>query len=135
MRPCFEAVVKQVKATRHPWLIACDANTSPEYFGKSFSFQSGQMFKEAPKKKVATCRSRGPQGEWIEWTYDCVIASQSQKQNHTDGLGGILSVEAAQSSVLCGRAGCQEEARKKKAEMKRRRRRTLERDESEVKPF
>ena len=28
----LEAVVKQVRATRHPWLIACDANMRPEDF-------------------------------------------------------------------------------------------------------
>ena len=32
-------VVKQAKSTRHPWLIACDANMCPEDFEKSLWFQ------------------------------------------------------------------------------------------------
>ena len=39
----FETVVKQVKITRHPWLIACDANMCPADFEKSLCFQWEQM--------------------------------------------------------------------------------------------
>ena len=46
----FEAVVKQVKTTKHPWLTACDANMCPEDFEKSLCFQSGQMFVAAPRE-------------------------------------------------------------------------------------
>ena len=72
----FEAVVKQVKATRHPWLIACDANMCPEFSEKCLWFQSGQMFVAAPKD-ASTCRSKGSKGEWIEGTYDYVVACHS----------------------------------------------------------
>ena len=47
----FEASVKQVKVTRHSWLIACDANMHPEDCEKSLGFQSGPMFVVAPKVK------------------------------------------------------------------------------------
>ena len=75
----LEAVVKRARATRHPWLIACDANMSPEDFEKSMWFSSRQMFVEAPKE-VSTCRSEAPKGELIERTCDCVIASQNLKR-------------------------------------------------------
>ena len=38
----LEAVVKRVKATRRPWLIACDADMCLEDFEKSLWFQRGQ---------------------------------------------------------------------------------------------
>ena len=66
----LEAVVKQANTTRHPWLVACDAYT---YFEKSLWFHWVQMHVVAPKE-ASTCRSTGPEGEWIERTYDCVIA-------------------------------------------------------------
>ena len=31
----MEAVVKQARTTRHPWLVACDGNMNPEDFKKS----------------------------------------------------------------------------------------------------
>ena len=31
----LEAVLKRARTTKHPWLIACDANMSPEDFEKS----------------------------------------------------------------------------------------------------
>ena len=74
----MEAIVKQVRATRHPWLIACDANMFPEDFKKSLWFQSRHMFIEAPGDGVSTSRSKGLNGELIERTYDYVIASHSQ---------------------------------------------------------
>ena len=30
----LEAVLKRARATKHPWLVACDANMSPEGFLK-----------------------------------------------------------------------------------------------------
>ena len=30
----LEALLKQAKVTRHPWLVACDANMCPEDFEK-----------------------------------------------------------------------------------------------------
>ena len=37
----LEAVAKQVEATRHPWLTACDANVRSEDIEKSMWFQRG----------------------------------------------------------------------------------------------
>ena len=68
----LDAVVKQAKVTRHPWLIARDANMCPEDFEKSL----WQMCVVAPKE-AQTCRSKGSQGEWIERTCDYVIACRS----------------------------------------------------------
>ena len=73
----MEAVVKQVRTTKHPWLSACDANVCPENFKKSLWFNSIHMFIEAPGEGVSTCRSKSPNGELIERTYDGVIASHS----------------------------------------------------------
>ena len=36
----LEAVLKRARVTRHPWLMACDANMSPAEFEKSLWFQS-----------------------------------------------------------------------------------------------
>ena len=66
----MEAVVKQVITTRHPWLIACDANTCPEDFRKSLCFKSRHMFIEAPGEGVSTCKFNVPNGEFIGRTYD-----------------------------------------------------------------
>ena len=64
--------------TRHPWLIACDANMCPEDFEKSLWFHKEQTHVVAPKEG-STCRSKGTKGEWIERTYDYLIASGSLK--------------------------------------------------------
>ena len=66
----MEAVVKQARATRHPWLVACDANMNPEILKKSPRCKSRHMFIEAPGEGVSTCRSKGPNGELIARTYD-----------------------------------------------------------------
>ena len=55
----LEAVLKQARTTRHPWLIACDANTCPEDFVKGLWFQREHMHVVAPKK-ASTSRSKGP---------------------------------------------------------------------------
>ena len=70
----LEAVLKQTRATRHPWLIACGANMCPEDFEKSLWFRMEMMHVVAPKE-ASTCRSKGPKEEWIERTYDYVVAS------------------------------------------------------------
>ena len=67
----MEAVVKQARTTRHLWLVACDANMDPEDFKKSL------WFIEAPGERISICRSKGPNGELIERTYDHLIASRS----------------------------------------------------------
>ena len=34
----LEAVLRRARATKHPWLIVCDANVSPEDFEQSLWF-------------------------------------------------------------------------------------------------
>ena len=75
----LEAALKQARTTRHPWLIASDANMCPEDFEKSLWFQSDRMHVVAPKE-ASTCRSKGPKGEWIERTCDHVIACHSLRR-------------------------------------------------------
>ena len=87
----LEAVVKQTRATRHPWLMACDANMSPEDFENSLCFRSVKMCVVAPE--TSTCRSKSPSGESIESTYDYVIACHSLKGKIT----GIRVVEDFES--------------------------------------
>ena len=43
----MEVLVKLARATRHPWLMACDANLNPEYFKNKFSFNDRCMCVEA----------------------------------------------------------------------------------------
>ena len=74
----LEAVLKRTRATKHPWLIACDADMSPEDFERSLWFRKDQMHVIAPEG-VSTCRSKNVKGEWIEKVYDCVIACNSLK--------------------------------------------------------
>ena len=84
----LEAVLKRARTTKHPWLTACDANMCPEDFEKSLWFQREQMHVVAPQE-ASTCRSKGPEGEWIQRTHHYVIASGSLKRkNLTHGGGG-----------------------------------------------
>ena len=39
----LEAVLKRNRTTKHPWLIACDANMSPEDFEKKKNFGFGKI--------------------------------------------------------------------------------------------
>ena len=73
----MEAIVKQVRTARRPWSTACGANMCPEDFKKSLWFRSTDMFIKAPREGVSTCRSKGRNGELVERTYHCVIASHS----------------------------------------------------------
>ena len=82
------AVLKRARTTRHPWLIAYDANMSPEDFEKSFWFRRKQMHVVAPKE-ASTCRAKGPNGERNERTYDYVISSGRLK-------GKILRMEVVE---------------------------------------
>ena len=77
----LEAVVKIARATKHPWLIACDAIMSPEDFEKSLWFRKNQMHVIAPAG-MSTCRSKknkNAKGEWVEKVYDYVMACSSLK--------------------------------------------------------
>ena len=79
----LEAVLKRTRTTKHPWLIACDANMSPEDFEKSLRFGKDQVHVIAPQG-VSMCRSKNAKGEWVEKVYDYVIASCGLKGKISD---------------------------------------------------
>ena len=51
------------------------------------------MFTKAPGEGVATCRSKGPNGEFFERTFDCVIASHSL-QGETNNMEVVADFES-----------------------------------------
>ena len=53
----LEAVLKRARTTKHPQLMACDANISPEDPEKSLWFRNDRMHVIAPEG-VSTCRSK-----------------------------------------------------------------------------
>ena len=53
----LEAVLKRTRTTKHPWLMACDADMSPEDFEKNIWFRKDQMHVITPEG-VSTCRSK-----------------------------------------------------------------------------
>ena len=58
------AVLKRARTTKHPWLIACDANMSPQDFEKSLWFRKDQMHVIAPEggSTVQIKKSQGSMG-------------------------------------------------------------------------
>ena len=74
----LEAVLKRARTAEHPWLIACDADMSPEDFERSLRFRKDQMHEIAPER-VSTCRSKHAKGEWMEKVYDYVVACSGLK--------------------------------------------------------
>ena len=113
----LEAVLKRARATKHPWLIACDADMSPEDFETSLCFRKGEMHVTAPEG-VSTCRSKkGAKGAWVDKVYEYAIAcNSSQEQRMPKVL--LDTVEE----------GFQEEARKRKAGKKERKTREAEKE-------
>ena len=55
----LEAVLKQAKTTRHPWLVACDAKMCLGDVEHSLWFQRDRMHVAAPNE----CRLKAPKGE------------------------------------------------------------------------
>ena len=55
--------MKQAEVTRHPWLVACDANMC--HFEKTLWFQRDRMH-VAASKQASTCRSKGPTQAWVD---------------------------------------------------------------------
>ena len=78
----MEAVAKQARTTRHPWLVACDACMNPDNIKKSLWFNNRCIFIEAPGVGTSTCRSISPNGETTERTNHYVIASESLRGNN-----------------------------------------------------
>ena len=72
----MEAVLRRTRTTKHPWLIARDANMTPEDFERILWFRNDRMHVIAPEG-VSTCRSRSAKGEWEEKVYDYVTACSS----------------------------------------------------------
>ena len=98
----LEAVPKRARTTKHPWLIACDANMCPEDFEKSLWFRKDRMHVIAPDG-VSTCRSRSAKGDWVEKVYDYVTACNSTKREiFANEGGGRFRIEATQGGFLCG---------------------------------
>ena len=81
----METVVKQVRTTRRPWLIACVVSRR---FQEEPLVQSRHMFIKAPREGVATWRSKSPCGEFIERTYEHVTASHSLQGKIQKTQGG-----------------------------------------------
>ena len=79
----MEDILKRTRITKHPWLIACDANMSPEDLEKSLWFRKNQIHVIAPEG-VSTCRSKNVKGEWVEKIYDYVIACSSLEGRISD---------------------------------------------------
>ena len=48
----LEAVLKRTRTSKHPWLIACDANMSPEDFEKSLWFRKDQNACNITRRRV-----------------------------------------------------------------------------------
>ena len=59
----LEAVLERARATKHPWLVACDAIMSPLEFEKSLWFRKDRMHVIMPEG-ISTCRSKSVKGEW-----------------------------------------------------------------------
>ena len=66
-------MLKRARATKHPWMVACDANMSPVDFARK-----DQMHVTAPEG-ASTCRSKSAEGEFVEKVYGNVIACNSLK--------------------------------------------------------
>ena len=56
----MEAMVEQARTTRHPWLMAHDANVDRDNFKKNLWFKEQCMTIAAPEEGTSTCRSVGP---------------------------------------------------------------------------
>ena len=65
----LEAVPKRARVTRHPWMMARDANMSPVVLENSLWFQRNWMHLVA-LESASTCRSKGTKRERIEKVYD-----------------------------------------------------------------
>ena len=99
----MEAVLKQARVTRHPRLVADDANMHQEVCKTSLWYKSRHMFIEAPGEDSSTCRSKGPNGELIARTYDDLITTHGlQGKSKKDESGGRFRVKGAQSSSFSG---------------------------------
>ena len=139
----LEAVLKHTKATRHPWLVACDANVCPEDSGKE-SFVPRELMHVVAPKEASTCRSEDSKGEWIERSCDYFIACNGLKENSqmkvVEDVESVVETERRRCrngmSRTCRRCclvtvgdGCQEEALKKRVEKKRREKWRMEKKE------
>ena len=98
--------MQRARITRHPWLVACDANISPVDFEKGLWFRKDRM--HLPEK-ASPCRSKSAKGEWVEKVYDSLIACDSLKRK----ISQMKVVEGFESrphksSSFCGGKEIQE---------------------------
>ena len=87
----MEAVSKQVRTVRHPWLIACDASMCPEDFKKSLWFKNRHMFIEAPGAQEQAFQLADPKARVAsllrERTIICHRQTQPSGKYHQYGHG------------------------------------------------
>ena len=93
----LEAVVKQAKVTKHPGLIARCANVCPESFDKSRFKESRVMWWSRKKRRQADQKAQKVGGSKEPMIMSLRVMNSLRKI--TDGGGGRLRVDAAQSSV------------------------------------
>ena len=75
----LEAVLKRARATKHPWLVACDADLCPVDFEKTLCFRRNWMHVVAPRK-LLRAGQKVQKEKWIEKVYDSVTACNSLKR-------------------------------------------------------
>ena len=86
----LEAVVRQAEVTRHPWLVACDANMCPEDFENRLWFQSRHMCMEAQKACVDMQIKKAQKVSGSKGSMIMSLRCHSQKKIFTDGGGRRL---------------------------------------------
>ena len=70
--------MKRARISKHPWLVACDADMSPEDFEKSLWLRKTRCMWQH-RRKLPRAGQKSAKGEWIEKISDCVIVCNSLK--------------------------------------------------------
>ena len=131
----MEAVLKQVGTTRHTWLIACDANTCPEYFKKKPLVSKQTHVHLGARRRRFNLQIQRPRVRFDgENARLCCRQSRPAKKDQKYVGGGRLRIKT-QRVPSVARAkndlkhfqdsaveSCQSEAKRKKEEKKKRRR-------------
>ena len=73
----MEAVVKQARTTRHPWLVASDANLDAGDFRRGLWFQRGGFVYGSAGSRSIHLSVHWVKGEFIERTCEYLIASKT----------------------------------------------------------
>ena len=99
MKPVGSSL-KRTRTTRHPWLIACDANVFPEDFEGGLLFQREQMHVVVPKEAY-TCRSKGPKVNGLKESMITSLRVAVSKERSCRWRWWMI-LNQDQSSVFCG---------------------------------